>query len=461
MCNQSHIRSITASCCWLLSVVLFSACQKRDTPVSPPITSISITSISPTSGSYGDEALIYGSFTDTTVSHYLVLFGGVKGKISYVGSNRISVQVPKGAKSGAVSVSINGVAVSSGVALNFAYFPSGTVTTIAGTGVWGATDGPANTAQFGNNAALACDNQGNLYICDVQDSRIRKLSSNGMVSTVAGSSPFDPQYPTGGYMDGTGASALFKDPRGIIVDATGNLYIADAGNNRIRKITPDNTVSTLAGNGISGYKDGDAQTAEFYNPYGIVLDQRGNLFVGDQKNSRIRKITASGVVSTFSGSGVAGNTDGFANSAQINVQNAPMCTDANGNIYFAQWVSDAISQTASYVIRKVTPAGDVSTYHQQIPIVYDFNGKQISGGVWGIAIDAQNNIYVANDYSISRITPGGAVSIIAGSTSGSDFQTKDGFGREASFKGLNGLCIDGSGVLYASDYGYIRKIVME
>lgn len=141
---------------------------------------------------------------------------------------------------------------------------------------------------------IACDGQGNIYAADRDNNKIRKITADGTVSTLAGGSTF-------GYQNGTGTDARFWEPISVAVDAQGNVYVADKSNFRIRKITPSGTVSTLAGKGTSGYSDGISSLAEFYNLQDIAVDNQGVVYVTDQ--NRIRKITSDGTVTTFAGSG--------------------------------------------------------------------------------------------------------------------------------------------------------------
>ena len=166
-------------------------------------------------------------------------------------------------------------------------------------GAQGSKDGAGNSAQFEFPYGITIDAAGNLYVADTWNHRIRKVTSVGEVSTIAGSGQ--------GFSNGQGTTAQFDTPVSITIDAAGNLYVADTWNHRIRKITPNGGVSTLAGSGQPGFVDGRGSAARFYRPSGITIDATGNLYVADTNNHSIRKVTPEGVVSTLAGGG-----EGFA-----------------------------------------------------------------------------------------------------------------------------------------------------
>lgn len=167
----------------------------------------------------------------------------------------------------------------------------GKVITIAGTFDRGAKDGKAREASFYLPAGVAFDNAGNLYITDCYNNMIRKMSVDGLVTTLAGK-PAPQGKHNRGSKDGGGPAASFSHPCGLTVDGQGNLYVADAGNHKIRKITPDGTVSTFAGTGKRGFDNGEPLKAAFYSPYGVVADKAGNLYIADYQNNVVRKISS-------------------------------------------------------------------------------------------------------------------------------------------------------------------------
>lgn len=260
--------------------------------------------------------------------------------------------------------------------------PQGVVTTFAGTGAQGSADGPAGLATFSLPGGAAIDGAGNIYIADAANNIIRKITPTGAVNSFAGSG-------AAGSTDGVGKSASFNTPTAIAIDKNGNLYVADYGNNLIRKIEPNATVTTLAGGGPGTAVNGPGSVASFKNPQGVAVDAAGNVYVADAGNNQIRKITSIGLVSTFAGSGVAGAEDGAALSASFS-RPSGIAVDQGGTVF----VADA----ANNLIRKITPAGQVSVLagsgtaggSNSIAQASSFNYPE------GLAIDAAGILYVGD-----------------------------------------------------------------
>jgi sugar lactone lactonase YvrE len=431
--------------------------------------------------------------------------------------------------------------------------PQGNVTTVAGTGQQGAQDGPGGpggTAELWNPVGIAFDFQGNLYIADSGNNRIRKLDISGNVTTVAGNGTMAFSDGTGGAMgtaafafptgvavnsagtvfvadkynnriraidgtgnvttfagngamispgrgqDGTGTGATFVLPEGIRVDAEDNLYVGDSADNRVRKIDPlghvttlapdggplqfespagvaldatgnvyvadswayrvrkiDTTgaVTTFAGNGFHAWWDGTGGpdgTAEFQYPSSVVADSSGNLYVTDTGNNRIRKIDASGNVTTLAGNGTGsqgaitaiGSGLYFADGTGGPDGTAEFCAplgigiDRSGNIY--------VADNGNGAVRRIDPQGNVTT----------LNTSNVLYMPSGLAIDAEDNIYVAGYQNIWKIDPGGTVSFVAGGNVG----YRDGPGAMAEFDGIAGIAVDKRGTLYLADSGNLR-----
>jgi sugar lactone lactonase YvrE len=259
-----------------------------------------------------------------------------------------------------------------------------------------------------------------------------------------------------GSADGTGAAASFIQVFGMTRDNAGNLFVTDNGNHTIRKITPAGVVSTYAGAaGVPGSTNGEALVARFNYPFGIVIDSIGNLFVTDYLSHTIRKITPAGAVSTFAGSpGVIGSTNATGTAARFNVP-LGLAIDGANNLY--------VADTNNHTIRKITPAGAVSTVA----------GLALSSGMadgtgsaarfnrpFGVTSDATGTLYVADtdNHSVRKITPAGVVTTLAGSAAVAG--STDGVGSAAQFDGPFGTKLDASGNLYVADTGNrtVRKI---
>lgn len=309
------------------------------------------------------------------------------------------------------------------------------VSTIAGT-----NDGTTNGVQFKIPVGVAFDAGGNLYVADSGNSVIRKLTPTGVSATIAGSAS------AMGTSDGTGSNAHFTTPGGIAVDSSGNMYVADTGNHSIRKVTPTGVVTTLAGvTGTSGFADGTGAVARFNNPTGIVLSASGDLYVADTGNNSIRKVTTAGVVTTFAGSGAAGSTDDTGRAASFRGPNS-LAFDASGNLY----VTDALNQT----LRKIVPAGTVSTFAGSTGNAGNNDGVGVAATFnlpHGVVIDASGNIYVADSGSnlIRKVTPAGVVGTLAGATGGG--RSVDGTTNAARFQTPEGLALDLNGVITVAD----------
>jgi len=266
--------------------------------------------------------------------------------------------------------------------------PSGTVSTLAGREIAGMADGSGSAASFNLPSAVAVDVAGNVYVADTNNHKIRKITPQGAVTTLAGSG-------IAGSANGTGAAARFYSPQGIAVDASGNIYVADTYNNKIRKITPNGEVSTFAGTGSLGYQDGYSSTSRFYSPYGVAVDASGTVYVADTYNNRIRKITLEGRVSTLAGSGEKDDADGKGKLAAFHYPKA-VAIDAAGTLF--------VADGDNYKIRQISPEGQVSTL-AGIGLRGSTDG---TGGVvsfyspFGVAIDAMGSVYVS-DTDINKI----------------------------------------------------------
>lgn len=324
----------------------------------------------------------------------------------------------------------------------------GVVTTYAGATFTGSTDGNLAFARFFFPIGISADRNGNIFVADTWNYTIRQISASGIVTTLAG------MPMQCGYADGTGADARFSWVADLTVSPSGNLFVADTGNHTIRKITATGVVTTLAGKvSIKGSTDGMGSEALFSYPDGIARDRHGNLFVADPGNYTIRKITPAGIVSTFAGAaGMYGTEDGTGADARFGSV-AALAIDTLDNLF----VSDGNA------IRMISPAGQVSTLAGAI----DPDGAGSSDGTGAdarfnspdaLAVDTNGNVFVADrgNFTIRKITPGGVVTTLAGAAGQEGFV--NGQGSVARFRHLRSLVIDSTGNIVVADGSTIRKI---
>ena len=329
--------------------------------------------------------------------------------------------------------------------------PTGTVTTLAGiVGTRGSADGTGTAARFFNPSGVTTDTSGNVYVPDHDNHTIRKITSTGTVTTLAGTAA------TTGVEDGIGTAARFNSPEGIATDSVGNVYVGDAHSHTIRRITSTGAVTTLAGlAGTAGSADGMGTLASFTLPYGVATDSSGNVFVADYSNHTIRKITSAGVVTTFAGTaGMSGNIDATGKDARFNFPYS-VATDRVGNVY--------VADRSNHTIRKITSAGSVTTFAGTVgkPGYGDGIGTAASFTFPdGIATDSASNVYVADRTNniIRKITSSGFVTTFAGTAGVRG--SADGVGAAASFVGPISIATDSADNIYVAEIRNhtVRKI---
>jgi sugar lactone lactonase YvrE len=311
------------------------------------------------------------------------------------------------------------------------------VTTIAGDGVAGLLDGPARQARFADPFGLVMDHAGNVFVADGGDNnRIRKITANGMVSTLAGGHE--------GFADGPAASAAFNTPSALALDPGGNLIVADTGNNAIRKITPEGIVSTIAGSGKAGFQDGPAASAQFNGPLGVAVDGGGNIYVADTYNDRIRRITPAGQVSTLAGSGHPGFQDGPGLTARFDTPCA-LAVNPQGGLF--------IADTKNNAIRQINSVGAVTTLARSLPTEHHALLRRPQG----LALTNDGFLYVSdtNDGRILQISPKGELRGLTGP----DIDIVPGSTAER-LDGPVALALDRAGALYVADAAshVVRKV---
>jgi streptogramin lyase len=280
-------------------------------------------------------------------------------------------------------------------------------TTFAGTaGVIGSTNGTGSAAAFSSPSGIAVDAADNLFIADTGNHTIRKITPSGVVSTFAGLAGVS------GSADGTGSVARFNSPIGLALDGAGNLFVADSDNSTIRKITPGKVVTTVAGlAGVTGSADGVGASARFNGPRGVAVDNSGNIFVADTFNDTIRKITPAGSVSTFAGLAEApGSSNGTGGAARFNEPRG-IAVDTAGKVYVADSVNDTV--------RVITPAAVVTTLAGLAGVSGSTDatgGAARFFGPVGITVDDTGNVFVADTVNdlVRKITPAGVVTTLGG-----------------------------------------------
>lgn len=279
----------------------------------------------------------------------------------------------------------------------------GNVTDFAGNGKAGYVNGPGNQSEFDDPEGITIDKAGNLYVTDTKVLVVRKILPDGTTGIFAGT-PYSSTYD-----NQNGTTFSFDGPYGITVDAAGNFYVADAVANRIREITPTGYETIFAGGNAYGAQDGNGTNALFYGPTGITIDAAGNLYVADSFNNKIRKITPNGDVTTIAGTGVAGSANGPANAANFNAPNN-LIVDGSGNIF--------ISDTKNQQIRKLNTLNLVSTLAGNGSLG-SANGAGASASFntpVGLALDGTGNLIVADEYNnqLRSVSLSGTVSTLAG-----------------------------------------------
>jgi uncharacterized protein YjiK len=325
-----------------------------------------------------------------------------------------------------------------------------TINSIAGNGTAGylGDSGPATSAELNGPYGLAIDNAGNLYIADPANNRVRKVAlGTGIISTFAGNG-------TAGYSgdNGPATSAELKIPLGVALDGAGNLYIADEGNSVIRKVNASGTITTIAGNNTVGYSGdtGPATSASLYGPTGVAVDSSGNLYIADTGNNRVREVAAAtGVITTIAGTGTAGYSgdNGAAVSATLNKPSA-VVEGSTGNLY--------VLDTGNNVVRLVNTTGTITTIAGNGTAGYSGDDGPATSATlhtpYGLNIDSSGNLYIADSANnvVRMVSTAGIISTIAGNgTPG--YSGDNGAAISATLDNPQGVTVDNQGNVYISD----------
>ncbi len=332
-----------------------------------------------------------------------------------------------------------------------------TISTVAGDGTLGFSGdgGPGTLAELSVPFGVAVDGAGNLFIADFGNSRLRKVTPANAITTVAGNGTIG--FSGDG---GPATSAQLFSPEGVAVDGAGNLFIADLLDNRIRKVTPAGTITTVAGNGTLGFSGdgGPGTSAELASPTGVAVDGAGNLFIADFLNNRIRKVTPAGIITTVAGNGTIGfsGDGGPGTSAQLFLPEG-VAVDGAGNLF--------IADSGNNSIRKVTPAGTITTVAGNGTLGFSGDGgpatlAELDSPV-GVAVDGAGNLFIADSENnlIRKITPAGTITTVAGNgTRG--FSGDGGPGTSAELASPSGVAVDRAGNLFIAEWrnNRVRKL---
>lgn len=334
------------------------------------------------------------------------------------------------------------------LALSFqAVAQSGIISTFAGNGAaasWG-DGGAATVASINHPIGIARDGSGNIYVAENQGHRIRKITPSGIISTVAGTG-------TAGYSGdgGPATSAKLFEPYWVDVDNSGNLYIADAFNNRIRKVSPSGIITTIAGTGVGSYTgDGGAATAAtLYTPTCVRVDNAGNVFFTDNSNNAIRKISTTGIITTVAGNGTLGFSGDGGPATLARLHNpSSVWPDAVGNLY----ISDAQNNR----IRKVNTSGIITTIAGTGGTSFAGDGGPATAAQLQVPqeaiMNAAGDLYIADNWHhrVRKVSPSGIITTVAGTTMG--FSGDGGPATAAKLNYVNGICFGTSGTIYIAD----------
>ncbi|HXP87260.1 MAG TPA: IPT/TIG domain-containing protein [Bryobacteraceae bacterium] len=337
--------------------------------------------------------------------------------------------------------------------------PSFTISTIAGSGTSGYSGdgGPATAASLNNPRGIVSDPAGNVYFCDFSNNRVRKIATDGTITTVAGTGVAG--Y-NGDNMPGT--SARLNQPYRLALDPAGNLYIADPGNNRIRKLAPNGIITTVAGNGNANYSGdgGPATSAALNYAEDAVLDVSGNIYIADSANNVVRKVAINGTITTVAGNGVGAGTQvgaysgdgGPATKASLS-NPVSLAVDPSGNIF--------ISDQANNVVRKVDTSGIITTFAGTGAFGFTGDGgpavRAQFGFPAGVALDAANNLYVddVNNNRIRVVLSDGTIQTVAGDGA-AGFGGDGGPATSGALNNPRSVAVGTFGDIYVADFANSR-----
>jgi len=332
-----------------------------------------------------------------------------------------------------------------GLSLSIGAAP-GVITTIAGTGAVGfaGDGGPATAAWVNNPLGLTVDRRGNVIVAQT-DHRIRLIGTNGVISTIAGNG-------SGGFAGDNGPATLasLSSPWAVAADSSGNIFIADYGNQRVRKVTPFGLIGTVAGGGAGFAGDGGpAVSASFRGPSGVAVDAIGNLYISDRDNHRVRKVDTGGTISTIVGDGTCSSTGdgGLASLARICLPHG-LAVDSLGNVF--------IAETGGHRVRKISPTGVITTVAGNGQFTFSGDGGPATSASLflphSVAVDSSGSLYIADrqNFRIRRVSASGMISTIAGYGL-NGYSGDGGLAISAALQRPWGVAVNGAGDVFISD----------
>ncbi|MGE0131649.1 MAG: Ig-like domain-containing protein [Blastocatellales bacterium] len=428
-------------------------------PADPTPPAIQITS--PASGAViiaSNRVTISGTATDNLVISHISWVNALGGSGSASGSGAWEIKdavLKNGVNRFTITVWDN-AGNSASATIDVIYNPGVFITRIAGTGIRGGDIESGSAAvQLWSPETVAVDSSGNLYIADTGNHRIRKVARDGVITTFAGNGQLGSRGD-----GGQAVNAELNSPSGLAIDQSGNVYIADTNNHRIRRVAPNGIISSIAGAGVDdfGGDGGPATQARLDTPMGLTLDKTGNLLIADAGNNRIRKLNLNtGVISTAVGNGYGSGGDGgaAANAALFFPTGAAF--DGAGNLY--------VSDTGNHRIRKVTPSGVISTLAGTGTAGFSGDGGAAKdariNAPGGLAVDARGNLYFADqlNHRVRLITPDGSINTVAG-TGQPGGAGEGGAASAAMLNAPAGVVVDPAGNLFIADTGNHRVIAV-
>ena len=319
--------------------------------------------------------------------------------------------------------------------------PGGTLTIFAGNGLIGTpTPGPATSSDLSSPGDVAVDTSGNVYIADTNNSEVEKVTPGGTLSVIAGTGTSG--APTPGPAT---SSKLFK-PLGIAVDSSGNVYIADTDNNEVEEVTSGGTLSIIAGTGASGAPTpGPATSSKLFDPSGVAVDSSGNVYIADRGNQRTEQVTSGGTLSVIAGTGAVGApTAGTATSSKL-FDPSGVAVDSSGNVYVADETAGVVGKVSSGTMSIVAGLVDFGP-----PTAGAATSSELAAP-GGVAVDSSGNFYIADTDNnvVVKVTAGGTLSVIAGT--GTSGAPTPGPATSSNLASPSGVAVDSSGNLYIAD----------